>query len=171
VTRGGPPESQQAGRHFLGRDVQRGGLRPPTCPTMPAMLRRIGPYWILVVAYAALIFKLSSLPGSSIHLPPVPNIDKLAHLCEYGGFGALLAWAFMQGHGLSRRLAIVGAWVVGTFYGATDEFHQFFLPTRSCELGDLIADSLGSAVGATTGLWLLNRLGLSTSTRLSTEAP
>jgi VanZ family protein len=37
-------------------------------------------------------------------------------------------------------------------YGATDELHQLFVPQRSTELSDVVADSLGAALAA--WVWL-----------------
>jgi VanZ family protein len=124
------------------------------------MVGRFLYYWLPIPAYAVLIFYLSTLPASSVHLPPISHIDKAAHVCEYGAFGMLLARAFAAGGaGLSTRQAVLGAWIVATLYGASDEFHQFFVPTRSCEWGDWIADSTGGLVGALTFFWAVHRIG------------
>jgi UDP-2,3-diacylglucosamine pyrophosphatase LpxH len=47
-------------------------------------------------------------------------------------------------------------------FGATDEWHQYFVPGRSCELGDWVADSLGGGLGLLAGslqLLATRRLG------------
>ena len=44
-----------------------------------------------------------------------------------------------------RRMII--PWLTGTVYAATDEFHQMFVPGRSCELRDIMIDSCGVAAG------------------------
>ncbi len=135
------------------------------------MLGRFLSYWLPIGLYAGLIFYLSSLSGSQIHLPPVANADKFAHLCEYGVFGALLVRAFAAGgSGLPVPQAVGAAWIVATLYGAGDEFHQFFVPTRACELGDLIADSIGGLSGAVAATWILRRLGRLTLPSTSTRA-
>ena len=33
-----------------------------------------------------------------------------------------------------------------SLYGASDEWHQYFVPGRSCEFGDWIADTAGGAL-------------------------
>jgi VanZ family protein len=117
-------------------------------------------YWLPIGMYAVLIFYLSTLPGSAIHLPAFPHADKFAHLCEYGGFGFLLARAMSAGGaGFNRAQAILGACLVASIYGASDEIHQFFNPTRSCEWGDWIADSLGGLVGGSAWFVLIRSLG------------
>jgi VanZ family protein len=46
----------------------------------------------------------------------------------------------------SLLVVIVGAMV--TLYGFTDEFHQLFVPGRSADLRDVLADCVGGFAGA-----------------------
>ena len=39
------------------------------------------------------------------------------------------------------------AWLIGTAYAMTDEFHQAFVPGRSCEFRDMVIDSCGVLTG------------------------
>jgi VanZ family protein len=39
------------------------------------------------------------------------------------------------------------AWLIATAYGATDEWHQSFVPNRHAEFRDLQADALGACAG------------------------
>jgi VanZ family protein len=100
--------------------------------------------WAPVVACMALIFGLSSMSS-----PPTPGAvsDKLLHFAAYGGLAALCLRATCGGRlvGLSPRTLLL-AWALATAYGATDEFHQRFVPHRSAELADLAADGAGAAV-------------------------
>jgi VanZ family protein len=105
------------------------------------------------VAYAALIFYLSSQPN------PLPILtsrfsDKLLHLVEYAAFAVVATW------GLSHLMALPGAarWaaLVGSVYGATDEFHQWFVPHRSADVADWVADTIGALLGALLA-WLVLR--------------
>jgi len=110
--------------------------------------------WLLpALGYAALIFYLSSQPS------PLPSLtgrvaDKLLHLVEYAAFAAVASW------GLSHLMAVAaaGRWaaVIGSLYGATDEFHQWFVPHRSAEVADWVADTIGALLGALAA-WLVLR--------------
>ena len=42
-----------------------------------------------------------------------------------------------------RRNAILWGIIVGTVYAISDEFHQWFVPGRSADIGDAIADFVG----------------------------
>ena len=44
------------------------------------------------------------------------------------------------------------AWLIGTAYAVTDEFHQSFVPGRSCELRDVVIDSCGVLTGVLAAL-------------------
>ena len=106
--------------------------------------------WLPVLIWCALIFVGSSVPGDDID-SRLSLHDKIIHASEYAGLGFLLARAF------GARRWWLGI-VLGALYGVSDEFHQTFTPHRSGnDLGDMTADLIGSAVGA-TAWWLLRRL-------------
>jgi VanZ family protein len=42
----------------------------------------------------------------------------------------------------------VAATLLASAYGATDEYHQMFVPLRHAELADWIADTIGASIGA-----------------------
>ena len=44
------------------------------------------------------------------------------------------------------------AWLTGTAYAVTDEFHQSFVPGRSCEFRDIVIDSCGVLTGVLAAL-------------------
>jgi VanZ family protein len=115
--------------------------------------------WLPVVAYAAVIFTLSSMPVLG---PPIKasNIDKLAHFLEYGGLGILLARAFMKtSPGRSLWFYLGLALVIGAATAAVDEVYQ---GTRGREqsLGDWIADAIGLLVVSGVYLRVMSRRGL-----------
>jgi VanZ family protein len=43
---------------------------------------------------------------------------------------------------------VLGAWLLSTAYGATDEAHQYFVPGRHADVADLAADALGALAAA-----------------------
>jgi VanZ family protein len=111
-------------------------------------------YALPPLLYAGLIFYLSSQPG--LVSPPVAGFDKMEHLAAYAVLGALVARALM-GYGISRRKAMVLAVLIGGLYGVSDELHQSFVPTRSPDWRDVVADLLGSSFGA--GVFSIFALG------------
>lgn len=117
--------------------------------TSPA--RPVAWLWGPVIAYCALIFVLSSIPG----LPDLPAhmSDKVAHMLLYSGLGFLVARA--RSRGIGRPVSGATLLVVLAFtalYGLSDETHQLFVPNRQFDLKDMAADVVGGAVGA-VALW------------------
>ncbi|GJL55055.1 MAG: hypothetical protein NPIRA02_21870 [Nitrospirales bacterium] len=80
--------------------------------------------------------------------------DKLVHLIEYTILGLLTyrAIRFSWGTQLGPLAACLTVFVVALF-GCTDEFHQWFIPLRSTEVLDLMADIVGSVVGIALWEW------------------
>jgi VanZ family protein len=99
--------------------------------------------WGPVVLYMAAIFALSSMAEP----PAPPGIgDKTQHFAAYAGLGVVTLRATSGGAVTGLRAgAAVAAWGIAVLYGASDEFHQSFVPGRSADLLDLRADALGAA--------------------------
>ena len=100
--------------------------------------------WIPAIAWAAMLFALSSQPV----LPSAPGVnDKMAHALGYGLLGVLCLIGLTEGEW--RRITWrrgLAAVALATVYGATDEFHQSFVPGRSPDVADLMADTVGAAL-------------------------
>ena len=112
------------------------------------------PFWLWgpVVFQMALIFAASSIPN----LTKLPGgiSDKSGHSIGYALLAALLLRAFAGGRfaGVTWRSA-GAAIVLATLYGVSDEFHQMFVPGRSSDRYDVVADSIGATIAAVGG-WL-----------------
>jgi VanZ family protein len=104
---------------------------------MPAS--RVASLWLPVVAWAALIFILSSIPDLSTGLGTWDLVlRKLAHATEYGVFGALLLRAL--GRPAPAAMAAVA-------YAASDELHQHFVSGRHASPLDVAIDAAGVLAG------------------------
>lgn len=105
------------------------------------------------VTWAGLIFYLSSQP--SIDAPALfPGQDKLFHLVVFGALGFLLMGTLPAAPHGYRRQQLWGVAIVVLLYGISDEFHQHFVPGRSVEFFDVVADALGGLLGA----WVMYRI-------------
>lgn len=105
--------------------------------------------WGPAALWAAVLFLLSAtpdVPGSS-WLSVMPGADKVVHAVLYAVLGATLAWASHRGGHGSRRTADAVVLGVGVLYGASDEWHQSFVPGRDASSADFAADVVGLAVG------------------------
>ena len=109
-----------------------------------------------MLAYMAMLFGLSSL--STLPTPPGGFSFYDIHIAAYAGLGALTARATAKGvRNLSWR-AVLLAIVIATLYGVSDEYHQRFVPGRSFDVLDMVADMIGSVIGASAvGAWSIIR--------------
>ena len=108
-------------------------------------------YWVPPLLYMALIFVVSSLEQPPLPMPEFEwlTIDKLYHFVEYAILGGLLAIAFVKAKPavVPSKLIWLVATVFSILYGASDEWHQTFVPGRFATLADWVADVLGSIAG------------------------
>lgn len=136
-----------------------------------------------MVVWMAVVFIASTDLGAEAHtsqilLPLmrwlVPNLSpsgfeevqffvrKAGHVTEYAVLALLILRALRilrgsAGAGWSWSLAL---WALGASaaYGATDEFHQYFVPSRGPSVRDVLIDSCGAALGLVLAfLWIRRR--------------
>jgi VanZ family protein len=112
---------------------------------------RLASLWGPVAVYMLVIFFLSSRPDAP--LPPGMT-DKQGHSLGYLGLGLTMTRALTGGLGapvsVPQGLAAIA---LTTAYGASDEWHQSFVPGRTADVNDLRADATGAVV-ATAVCWL-----------------
>ncbi len=88
-----------------------------------------------------------------------PGPDWGLHAAAYGGLGLLLARALAPDRSLGRGGMLL-VMALCCAYGLSDEWHQSFVPGRMAQAKDLVADTVGGALGA-----LFHRLMVSPSGR------
>jgi len=122
-------------------------------------LLRILIRWAVVIAYAGIIFHVSSLsqpiPITAFPVAIPPGVDKVIHFFEY----AVLCFLLCRAVDVSSSWELTAASTFGanalficflcaSLYGLTDEIHQRYVPLRSCDGVDLVADAAGAATVA-----------------------
>ena len=120
----------------------------------PRLLR-----WLPAVCCMAAIFALSARSGGELDawlpwfqklFPELHSFNPVHYLAYF-----ILSLTFSYGFGLRRmnvwRCLLVVLLCVA--YGATDEWHQSFVPKRSPDVRDLLHDGIGAAVAA-LAVWL-----------------
>ncbi len=112
-----------------------------TCD-VPNSLPKLRRVWIWPLVVAATIFLASNREATAPEFTRwIPRFDKLVHFSVYGLLGTLT----LRGLG-PRRWAPGLAIAAVSLFGASDEWHQSFVPGRSCEVADWVADTLGAAL-------------------------
>jgi VanZ family protein len=106
---------------------------------------------LALVALCATIFGLSS--QSSLPVPMVFDFqDKVHHFIAYFVMG-ILAWRCFR-HFVRPSLLVMTSIAFCSIHGISDEWHQYFVPGRSSDVLDWVADT----IGATVSMLLLPRL-------------
>lgn len=102
----------------------------------------VGRWWPPVL-WAAGVVTATSIPNVS--LPGPRGTDKAGHFFMYGMLGFLLQRAAAP----TRQGRVLAAVMCGVaMFAAVDEWHQAFIPGRSADVGDWVADTTGGAIGA-----------------------
>ncbi|MBQ8317523.1 MAG: VanZ family protein [Lachnospiraceae bacterium] len=109
-------------------------------------------------------------------------IRKLAHFTEYLILAVLLCGAVYGGRTEESAGTVYGGkdevsagavnggkprpwlrwllpWLIATLYAVSDEVHQYFIPGRSCQVGDVMIDSAGACVGVLVVMGIVHLLG------------
>jgi len=115
-------------------------------PAGPRLITRRRIYLTLLILWVAFTFLLTSIPNPQFEVP-LPYSDKIAHFGFYGVMGFLCA-LWRRESGSSIRGAALAALVFVAFVGAVDEIHQYWIPGRSMDFFDWIADAAGGGTGA-----------------------
>ena len=85
-------------------------------------------------------------------------VRKCAHFSAYASLGFCTSCAVGK-----RKLFSLGSlisWGICILYACSDEFHQSFVPGRSCELRDVMIDSCGALTGllvSMLAMWIVSR--------------
>ncbi len=90
------------------------------------------------MAWALTIFLAST--RTRIAGPEIEGSDKVVHFFAYGLLASLICRL-----GRGWRAAAIAA-LLASAYGATDEWHQYYTPGRSCDFWDWVADTAGALV-------------------------
>ncbi len=91
------------------------------------------------------IFYLSSQSFSNTPLP-FPGFDKIVHITIYAVLGATVLFAQSSETREKTLKSVVWVVAIATLYGLSDEFHQSFVPGRSPDVLDVLADSVGAVL-------------------------
>jgi VanZ family protein len=100
--------------------------------------------WLPLIAYCLLIYVQSAYPSPQ-SLPSFVMMDKILHFAAYAVMGILFYRAYRTLRlGNHRQILVLLSMVSASFYGISDEIHQYFVPSRNADVRDVIADFLGA---------------------------
>ncbi|HRN25734.1 MAG TPA: VanZ family protein [Ignavibacteriaceae bacterium] len=113
---------------------------------------------IPLIIYWLILFLLTSLPSSSAITIGVS--DKIEHFGAYGLLSGILYLNlfFQNKFKVLKKYPATFTVLIASFYGLLDELHQLFVPGRSAEIFDWVADFSGAVVGVLITRYLLKKL-------------
>lgn len=125
---------------------------------MPAMLRRIFSHKLFPLSWTLFTILLLCLPGSIVPgsgIFSVKNLDKIVHVFLFGMNVLFWGWHFSTSDRKPKtmKIIVVAATLGVSALGVVMEYVQmYFIPNRSFDGYDIVADVVGSVLA---GLWLL----------------
>lgn len=107
--------------------------------------------------FCLLIFTESSIPGDKLPKADFEYSDKFIHVAIYFILYILFFYSlkYQTKSVKLHRFSFEFALLFTVLYGASDEIHQYFVPNRSCEFYDWVADIAGALIGLITVKYIL----------------
>ena len=123
------------------------------------MIKYICRYPFSLLVITAILF-LSLFNPPETRLDDVTFIDKIAHVCMYGGLELIIWVEYLRRHADLNKVKFILLGIAAPIaLGGIMELAQMLLTVnRSGEWADFIADTLGVLAGAAAGLFFLRPL-------------
>lgn len=102
--------------------------------------------WLPALIWATVIFLLSAQPSDRLPDLGFDGQSILGHLLTYALLMGLLVFALHRSTRLPDTRVWVLAFLLVALYGASDEFHQSFVPGRHTTLFDWLTDLTGAGL-------------------------
>lgn len=116
-------------------------------------LKRYPLTWLTVIA----ILYLSFFRPPQTDMEEIPGIDKLAHICMYGGMCFLLWIEYLRSHQTINHIKmLIGSILMPiTFSGGIELAQSYFTEHRGGDWLDLCANTSGILLAALIGYYIL----------------
>lgn len=97
-----------------------------------------------------IVLYLSFFKPPSVEIGKIPGIDKIAHICMYGGLSGMLWLEFLRNH-RQQRLVMWHAWVGAVvspilFSGLIELLQEYCTTYRGGDWLDFLANTTGVAI-------------------------
>lgn len=123
------------------------------------MKRILRTYPLTLLVLAAIVF-LSMFNPPQTGLDTVKGIDKIAHICMYGGLELIIWFDYVRHHDtvLWRKMLLWGILAPIAFGGLMELSQAFLTEYRGGDWLDLAADTIGVLGGLAFGYWVIRPL-------------
>lgn len=82
-------------------------------------------------------------------------IRKLAHITIYT-LGGAITLTFIDKFNITNKKKVIFSLMFCLIYAILDEIHQYYVPGRSCEIRDVLIDTIGALLGIVIAYKLIN---------------
>jgi VanZ family protein len=103
-------------------------------------------FWLPALLWGGLTLFLSMIPRTGPSNETAEH--KIGHIAVFAILAGTVIWALHRGHALRLSKSLVLAILIAAAYGASDEWHQKYVPSRSCEFSDVVLDTVAGAIAA-----------------------
>ena len=107
---------------------------------------RIIIYYLPSLAWALIIYNLSTTAPENLPKFDLLSVDKIGHLCFYAGLTFLLLYPKTKLNITCHFYSFIVI-IIAALYGIVLEWVQAYLPERSYDYADMIANFAGCIVG------------------------
>lgn len=116
-------------------------------------------YPLSLVVIAAICY-LSFFTPPQTELEEVPNIDKLAHICMYGGLCTILWFEYLRNHSAINRTHMLWGGIIApiAMSGCIELLQTYCTTSRSGDWLDFLANSIGVLLATLLGYYGLRPL-------------
>lgn len=121
-------------------------------------LKKVQFVYLPLLFYWLILLTLTSLPGKELPKALEFN-DKLEHLIGYTILSLLIALAlhFQTKFPVISKNFFLATVLIIAIYAGLDEIHQLFIPNRSCDFFDWLADMLGAILGGSISYFFVRK--------------
>lgn len=108
----------------------------------------------------AIIFYLSFFTPPKTDMEEIPYIDKIVHICMYGGLCLILWFEYLRSHKITNRTHLIWGSIIAPIVmsGCIELLQAYCTENRSGDWFDFLANSIGVGLAALVGFYILRPL-------------
>lgn len=117
------------------------------------MKKFIGKYKFTLISVILVLIGIL-MPGDDVPSVGIPHLDKVVHCGMFGFVTLCFYWDYYKALKKAPHLWITLVSVV--VFGGMTEIMQAYVPGRSCDYRDLIADTIGVILATVVAKWIIS---------------
>ena len=119
------------------------------------MKRFISEYKFTIISVILVLIGIL-MPGDDVPSVGIPHLDKVVHCGMFGCVTLCFYWDYYKVYKKVPHMIFTMAMVI--LFGALTEVMQAYVPGRSCDYRDLIADTVGIILATLIARWGIKKI-------------